>query len=147
MTALVAVVDRNPGRRGAKLLNAAKGPLELTRSALEQRFLTLIARHGLPRPQASVQIGGYEVDFYWPDANLIVELDGFAAHGTRARFESDRRRDRALGRSGKRTIRLTANALSYEEDAIAEELAELTNRSRASSNPPRRSSTSAANAV
>jgi very-short-patch-repair endonuclease len=147
MTALIAVVERNPGRRGAKLLEAAAGPLELTRSALEERFLELVGRHGLPRPRAAVRIAGYEVDFYWPGAKLIVELDGFAAHGTRARFESDRRRDRALGRRGLRTIRLTATALTYEEDAIAEELAELLSRSRASSNPPSRSRVSDASAT
>jgi very-short-patch-repair endonuclease len=80
-----------------------------------------------------VEVGGYEVDFYWPDAKLIVELDGFAAHGTRRRFESDRRRDRRLARAGLQTVRLTPSALGYEEDAIAEELGALTSRSRASS--------------
>jgi very-short-patch-repair endonuclease len=114
---------------------------------LEERFLALVDRHGLPQPRAGVQLDGYEVDFYWPEANLIVELDGFAAHGTRARFESDRLRDRRLSQAGHQTIRLTANAIRYDEDAIADELAALTSRSRASSNPPNRSSTSAASAV
>ena len=142
MTAVIAAVDRNPGRRGARLLEVAKGPLELTKSALEDRFLALVERHGLPRPKAGARIEGYEVDFYWPEANLIVELDGFAAHGTRSRFESDRLRDRRLWQAGKRTVRLTANALTYEEDAIVAELSEAV----ASSNPPSRSSTSPASA-
>ena len=146
MTALLAAVENNPGRSGAKLMAAAQGPAELTRSALEDRFLDLVERHGLPRPRVGVQIGGYEVDFFWPEAGLVVEIDGFAAHGTRARFESDRRRDRALAQLGLRTIRLTASALSYEEEAIAEALAALLSRSRASSNPPRRPSTSSASA-
>jgi very-short-patch-repair endonuclease len=146
LNALGAAVDDNPGRRGAKLMAAARGPAELTRSTLEDRFLALIERHGLPRPRVGVHIGGYEVDFHWPEARLIVELDGFAAHGTRARFESDRLRDRRLARAGLRTIRLTANAIGYDEDAIAEELAEAVSRSRASSNPPSRASTSAAGA-
>jgi hypothetical protein len=38
MTALIAAVDRNPGRSGAKLLEAAGGALELTESVLEDRF-------------------------------------------------------------------------------------------------------------
>ena len=92
-------------------------------------------------------MAGYRADFYWPEAGLVVELDGFAAHGTRARFESDRRRDRVLARAGKRTIRLTANALAYDEDAIADDLADAFSRSRASSNPPSRSSTSSASAT
>jgi very-short-patch-repair endonuclease len=131
--ALRAVVERNPGRAGAKLAAAAQGPVELTRSVLEERFLRLVERNGLARPEVGVEVGGYEVDFLWSDAKLIVELDGFAAHGTRRRFESDRRRDRRLARGGLQTIRVTPNALSYEEDAIAAELGALISRSRASS--------------
>ena len=147
MSALVAAVHRNPGRRGARLLNAAKGPLELTESALEDRFMALVERHGLPRPKVGATVAGHRADFYWPEAALVVELDGFAAHGTRARFESDRRRDRVLARAGKRTIRLTASALAYDEDAIADDLAEACSRSRASSNSPSRSSVSPASAT
>jgi very-short-patch-repair endonuclease len=146
-TALIAVVNDNPGRCGARLLNAAKGPLELTESVLEDRFLGLVERRGLPRPRVGAWVAGHRADFYWPEAALVVELDGFAAHGTRTRFEGDRRRDRALGRAGQRTIRLTANALAYDEEAIAEELEDALSRSRASSKPPSRSSTSAANAT
>jgi very-short-patch-repair endonuclease len=146
LAALIAAVHNNPGRRGAKLMAAAEGPPELTKSALEERFLALIERRGLPRPRVGVHIDGYEVDFIWPEANLIVELDGFAAHGTRTRFESDRVRDRRLARKGLQTMRFTANALGYDEDAIAEELTEAVSRSRASSNPSSRESTSPANA-
>ena len=39
---------------------------------------------------------GYEVDAFWPDANLIVELDGYAAHSTRRAFQADRERDARL---------------------------------------------------
>lgn len=50
---------------------------------------------------------GYEVDAFWPDANLIVELDGYAAHSTRRAFQADRERDRRLIAAGFRAIRLT----------------------------------------
>jgi very-short-patch-repair endonuclease len=146
MTALIAVVDRNPGRGGARLLTAVKGPMELTRSALEDRFLSLARRRGWGRPRVNARVEGYEVDFYWPGARLVVEIDGFAAHGTRARFESDRVRDRRLARKGLQTIRLTANALRYDEDAIAADLEAAFSRERASSNPSRRASTSSASA-
>ena len=145
--ALIAVVHRNPGRRGARLLTAAMGPLELTESALEDRFMALVERHGLPRPKVGATVAGPRADFYWPEAARVVELDGFAAHGTRARFESDRRRDRVLARAGKRTIRLTANALAYDEEAIADDLADAFSRSRASSNSSSRSSASPASAT
>jgi hypothetical protein len=50
LQALLAVVEGNPGRRGARLLTLAQRPPELTRSELERRFLELVERHGLPRP-------------------------------------------------------------------------------------------------
>lgn len=63
MTSLIAVVQNNPGRRGAKLLRAAEGPAELTRSHLEQRFIEILSRPNAPRPRVNTQIAGYEVDF------------------------------------------------------------------------------------
>jgi very-short-patch-repair endonuclease len=137
LTALTAVVGSSPGRRGAKLLAAAERPAEMTKTELEERFLAVVARHNLPRPRVNAQIEGYEVDFAWPDAKLIVETDGFAAHGTRRAFENDRIRDRRLGRSGFRTIRLTPRSLAYEAEIVTDLEAML---------PPTRASTSSAKA-
>ena len=110
---------------------------EMTRSELEKRFLAIVERHNLPRPAVKGQVEGYEVDFVWPDAELIVETDGFAAHGTRRAFENDRLRDRRLGRAGFRTIRLTPLSLAYEAEIVADLEAML---------PPTRASTSSASA-
>ena len=137
LTALIAVVDASPGRRGAKLLRAAERPAEMTKTELERRFLAIVARHNLPRPKVNAKIEGYEADFVWPDAKLIVETDGFAAHGTRRAFENDRVRDRRLGRAGFRTIRLTPRSLAYEAEIVADLGAML---------PPTRVSTSSARA-
>lgn len=146
LAALIAVVDRNPGRRGAKVMAAVGRAPELTRSVLEDRFLALVRKRGWPKPQVNAWVQGFEVDFYWPEAALVVEVDGFAAHGTRARFESDRRKDRALRRANLQPIRLTANDLRYDEEAIAADLDAALRRSRASSNPPRRARISSASA-
>ena len=145
LAALITVVQGNPGRRGATLLRAAQGPLELTRSELERRFLEIVDRHGLPRPQVNTRIAGYEVDFAWPDAALVVETDGFAAHGTRTAFVNDRLRDRRLRRAGFETVRLTSDDLAYEAE-IAADVATLLNRERVSPKPPSRASTSSASA-
>lgn len=146
MGTLVAAARGNPGRRGKRVLVLATNPAELTRSELEERFLALVERHGLPRPQVGVPLMGYEADFLWPEHRVIVETDSRRAHATRKRFETDRLRDRRLLRAGYRTVRLTDRALRYDEDAIAADLAALLSRPRASSNSPRRSSTSAASA-
>jgi very-short-patch-repair endonuclease len=145
MTSLIAAVQANPGRRGARVLTIARAEPEWTRSELEDRFLEMVERRGLPRPLVNATVEGYEVDFLWPADKLIVELDGFAAHGTRSAFERNRRRDRRLARK-LRTVRVTADGLRYDEDAIAADLDALTSRSRASSKSPSRSRISAASA-
>lgn len=149
LTAINAVVEANPGRRGAKLMEAAKGRRHRTRSNLEVRFLALLERHGVEEPESGVWIEGYEADFMWPGAGLIVEVDGLAAHRTTAAMKGDRRRDRILWRAGFRTMRLTDDDLE-EEHAVLDDLAHagvsVPSRSRASSKPPRRASTSSASA-
>ena len=62
LTALVAVAEANPGRRGARLLKAAAEPPHLTRSELENRFLALCSRHRIPEPLTNLTLYGYEVD-------------------------------------------------------------------------------------
>jgi very-short-patch-repair endonuclease len=52
-------------------------------------------------------VGEYEVDACWPQYGLAVELDSRTWHETRAAFERDRRRDRALQLAGLRAVRFT----------------------------------------
>ncbi|HYN49657.1 MAG TPA: type IV toxin-antitoxin system AbiEi family antitoxin domain-containing protein [Thermoleophilaceae bacterium] len=51
MTALIAVVESNPGRRGGKLLKAAQTPPEMTKTKLEEGFLAIIERPQPPPPK------------------------------------------------------------------------------------------------
>jgi hypothetical protein len=124
LTALTAVVNANPGRRGATLLKLAADPSNLTRSELENRFLTFCARNDIPTPLTNRIVLGYEVDAYWPKAKLVVELDGYAAHGTRKTFQSDRERDRHLTLAGYRPVRVTPLDLGNER-SLARQLCEL----------------------
>ena len=145
-----AVVEDNPGRRSAKLRRAVEAAGHRTRSPLEDRFLALVEKWGIEEPQSGVWIEGYEVDFIWPRAGLVVELDGIAAHRTRAALNADRLRDRKLWRRGLRTMRLTSEALDSEEEVVLD-LAQagvgVESFSRASSSPPSRLSTSSASAM
>jgi very-short-patch-repair endonuclease len=65
------------------VLELAATPPELSTSSLEDAFLALLDRHGLPRPRVNVPMLGYTLDFLWPQARLIVETDGRGAHATR----------------------------------------------------------------
>jgi very-short-patch-repair endonuclease len=79
----------------------------LLRSEAERRLKALCRRHGLPLPQFNVNLHGYEVDAYWPEAKLVLEVDGVRTHHTRHAFHADRRRDRALAAHGIQTLRVT----------------------------------------
>lgn len=107
----------------------------MTRSVLERRFLSLLDAHGLPRPLLNRRTDHGELDARWPDQRLVVEVDGWAAHGTRRAFERDRARDRGLVTAGWRVVRVTSRQLDEEADSIARQLNALLD----GATPPRRS--------
>lgn len=91
----------------------------ITRSQAERRLLTLLRRAGLPPTNTNTRIKGHEVDVLFQDQKLIVEVDGYAAHGTRLAFENDRRRDAQLTAAGYRVMRITWRQLTQEPEAVA----------------------------
>lgn len=118
------LVRRYAGRPGGHLLREVLGEHgpRFTRSAAEARFLGLLERARLPRPMVNTIVAGYEVDFYWPDDRLVVEVDGFAYHASRQAFERDRLRDGDLSGAGHRVIRVTWRQLVGEPLAVAARL-------------------------
>jgi very-short-patch-repair endonuclease len=129
---LDALLERHRGHRGtAPLREIVKGKMQpaLTRSELEDRFLTFLDAHSLPRPEvnADLHLDGrwFEADFLWRDQRLIVELDGHQTHGTRAAFERDRERDRMLQVHGWRIVRITWRHLHNDPGGVAADLARL----------------------
>jgi very-short-patch-repair endonuclease len=129
-TSLDALLARYPGRRGTQaarrvLENHRRNGETVTRSLLERRFLSLIDAHGLPRPRVNRSGDHGELDATWPEQRVVVECDGFAAHGTRRAFEEDRARDRALQVAGWRVVRITWRQLTADGDEIARQLAAL----------------------
>ncbi len=91
-----------------------------TRSPLEDEFLELCDRHGIPRPLVNTYVEGFEVDFVWPDARLIVETDGRTHHGTAEAFERDRARDARLTAAGWRVVRFTRPQVRFEDGIVAD---------------------------
>lgn len=134
-----ALLDRHPRHKGTPLvrtcLERLRGdPGGRIRSPLEELFLPFLDAHHILRPRLNpwliVGDDRFQVDCLWPDAHLVVELDGFKAHGTKRAFRKDRRRSRRLEAEGFSVIRITEDQLSSEPRQIAADLRSLLPRSR-----------------
>jgi hypothetical protein len=129
-TSLIALMERYPGRRGIAKLREILDEEELgrriTKSDLEDLFLSFVDRYGLPRPETNVWLSlgdsWVEVDCLWRDPRLIVELDSRGWHDTKLAFDSDRARDRRLIAAGWRVVRVTWRQLTHEPVALAADL-------------------------
>jgi very-short-patch-repair endonuclease len=124
------LLDAHPRRPGARALRSLledyrEHGMTFTRSDLEARFLELCRAHRLPRPFVNHVSGTSEVDFRWPEQRLIVEVDTWTYHGTRAAFARDRARDRAQLRAGLRVARVTGEEIERDGAALMAELAAL----------------------
>jgi very-short-patch-repair endonuclease len=113
LAAVDDVVARARGRRGARALRravAAWRPRH-TRRELEARFAELVERADLLRPLFNVFVDSgrsrHEVDAFWLSRRLVVELDGFDYHRTRADHERDSAKTADLELAGFRVVRLT----------------------------------------
>jgi very-short-patch-repair endonuclease len=117
--AIEAALERAVGRKTAalrRLLAAEKQAPTLTRSELEEAFLAVCRRGGLPDPEVNVQLHGYEVDFLWRKERRVVELDGYTFHSRRRTFGRDRRKDIDLELAGFPVSRFTYDQVIYEPD-------------------------------
>jgi very-short-patch-repair endonuclease len=113
---------RASGHHGLKTLTQALAlhmPDNHARSELERDLLDLCRDHRLPLPLINAIAEGHEVDAFWPDAGLIVELDSWEHHRDRAAFERDRVRDAELGLAGHTVLRITYRRLRDHPEAVA----------------------------
>jgi hypothetical protein len=140
LSAIERVVGRLPGRTGRhrllRVLVAYRPDPHFTRSRAERRFLALCECHGLPPPQTNLSIAGHEVDAYWPDVRIAVEIDGAEAHHTRRAFHEDRARDRALAAESIHVVRVTWPDLDDEARLAAELRAIRAGAALAAGSPP-----------
>jgi very-short-patch-repair endonuclease len=124
------LLERYPGRKGTplltRLITSKAQPVGITRNELEEAFLALIDRYGLPRPRMNAHLAirdrFYEVDCLWGDRKVAIELDGAAAHGTDKAFHQDRERDRILAAEGWTPSRVTWDHIQLTADEVAADL-------------------------
>jgi very-short-patch-repair endonuclease len=124
---LHAALDRAPMRTGIvdlrRLLQRPEHQL-LTRSDLERLLIALLTAAGLPLPLTNVRVNGHEVDAYWPEQKLILEVDSWLYHGSREAFGRDRARDQDHHAHGDRPIRVTDEQLVEQPLYVAARIAE-----------------------
>ncbi len=121
-----ACIARNPGKPGVGKLRRALGS-DITLSDLEDAFLDLLARHGLPRPRTNIDRHGDTVDCHWPRLDLTVELLSYRFHATRDGFE----RDVARRRRSQHTAFTWGDIVERPAPTVAE-LRQLLSRARSS---------------
>ncbi|MGE4428055.1 MAG: type IV toxin-antitoxin system AbiEi family antitoxin domain-containing protein [Solirubrobacteraceae bacterium] len=126
---LAALATRIAGqkRRGTTRLREAllavdDPSLHRTRSEFERRFLTFLREHDLPLPLVNALLLGYETDFHWPYAALVVETDGDRWHVGDDRRRQDRERDATHIAAGWTVLRIGWHQLEETPKRLAAQL-------------------------
>jgi hypothetical protein len=94
------------------------------KSGNEARFLALLAAAGLREPLVNVEFDGLEIDFRWPDARLVVEVDG-AGHQRPRTGREDAAVDFALRDAGCTVLRFTDAELRLRPEDVIQRVARL----------------------
>jgi very-short-patch-repair endonuclease len=114
------------GRRGsaglASALREHLPELARTRSELEVQFVLLCERFQIPMPLMNRTIHGVEADAWWPDFNLVVELDGNANHHTPAQRNKDLRKELTLRDHGITVLRYDYHLATRTPSKIRDDL-------------------------
>ena len=116
-------------RQGTRNLRAAlrkrREGATATKSDLEELFIRFADRTGLPRPETNTHIEGLEVDCVWRAQRVVIEVDSWEFHRTRAAFERDREKSRVLQAAGWRCVPVTYLQLEYTSAEVADDVRRL----------------------
>ena len=114
---------RNGVGRLHRVLEDLPSGAERAESGPEVELLQICQSHGLPEPavQFPIVVGGrrYRVDLAYPEAQVLIEFDGYEAHSDPTRFVDDRRRQNDLVLTGWSVLRFTYPDLRDWPDTVA----------------------------
>ena len=126
----------SPKHAGSRMLRALVeergGKYAPPESDLEAAFFRLIEGSDLPPGVRQFSVWDdrnkkwRRFDLAFPETLVAIELDGWETHGTRAAFQNDRARDRALQLLGWRILRYTWDDIMYRPDQVLAEIREAT---------------------
>ncbi|HET9093840.1 MAG TPA: type IV toxin-antitoxin system AbiEi family antitoxin domain-containing protein [Solirubrobacteraceae bacterium] len=96
------------------------------KSALERAFdRWLITCPDIPEPQRNVRLGPWEIDCYWPEQRLALELDGRPYHTVVEQIERDHRKNTWLQSHGDRILRVTDSRFRRDRPGVRRDLTAL----------------------
>lgn len=120
---------RVSGRRGAAKLKCLLGlwvpELNRINSVLEGLFLLEWVERELVMPEVNSRIFGYEVDLYWRDRGLVLELDGNAFHSDPVQRAIDIEKQLELEARGLTVLRITYREFMADPEAAVNRVAHL----------------------
>lgn len=112
---VIGAFKRRRGVPALRSLLAHRHPdASLLDTALERACLDLL--NGFPPPRLQYMINNYRADFAWPEIRLILEVDGFEWHKTRADANKDAKRALELEAQGWRVLRTTDDQIYWEPE-------------------------------
>ena len=117
-----AIVAAGPRPGIARLREAARDP-RLTRSGNERLLVGLLRRAELTGFETNVEVEGKEVDVYWPEAGLAIEVDSYATHGDEATYEDDHLLDADFEAAGIKLLRFTGRRIRARPEAVLARIA------------------------
>jgi uncharacterized protein DUF559 len=127
---VLAEIARDPSRRGVDVVRGALKDLGIGRftpSQLEVHARRLFRAAGLPDPELEVLFGDhgeYRLDFFWPEAALVVEVDGWSIHAEPRARRRDYRKQNRIVISGRWILRYDWHDVVRDHDRTANEIVE-----------------------
>jgi hypothetical protein len=102
---------------------AAYRPTPADKSGFEREFAAwLTTDPRIPPPQRNVHLGGWELDFYWPDRRVVAETDGERFHMLPSDRERDYRKDAWLQRHRIAVLRVGEFRFEHDRPGVRTDL-------------------------
>jgi very-short-patch-repair endonuclease len=96
-----------------------------TNSGFEDELTRWLTKHGLPIPIINTKVNGHQVDAFYPEHKLILELDSWPYHKDYPQWRSDRERDgENLAQGGYRTFRIPEQLTDTKANQLRKILAD-----------------------
>ena len=114
--ALRRALEDYPGQPGVRPLRRIldEHTFRLSDDELERLFRPIAVAAGLPIPLTKHMLDKFEVDFFWPDLNLVVETDGWRYHRTPSAQTRDALRFQTHTAAGRTPLRFSHRQVKHE---------------------------------